>query len=201
MWNRETVVNILANKVYCGEEQIEAIVRKETFDRANTELKKFEHHQGQDPFPMARCDACNSKLVYEKAGTIDRLYHTSYYCRIHRQKMRIEDFTQEVLRQCTEFLAGVDIEPDDQERCRKVIELGKKVLAGEEVGKEYDGLWNDWYRNCFLGAFSRWGRQLIRYKYSHWQDFDIESGKWIIRSIRLREDCSMKVGFWGDGVL
>ena len=200
-WNRETVVNILANKVYCGEEQIEAIVSKETFDRANAELKKFEHHQGQDPFPMARCDVCNSKLVYEKAGTIDRLYHTSYYCRIHRQKIRIEDFTEEVLRQCKEFLAGVDIEPDDQERCRKVIELGKKVLAGKEIGTEYDGIWNDWYRNCFLGAFSRWGRQLIRYKYSYWQDFDIESGKWIIRSIRLREDCSMRVGFWGDGVL
>lgn len=31
------------------------------------------------------------------------------------------------LRQCNEFLAGVDIEPDVQERCKKVIEHGKKI--------------------------------------------------------------------------
>ena len=105
--------------------------------------------------------------------------------------------TQEVLRQCKDFLAGVDIESDDQERRRKTVELGEKVLAEERTGEEYNGLWKDWYKNCFLGAVSHWGHGLIRYKYSH--QFDLQDGKWIIRSIRLREDCSVKVGFWGDG--
>ena len=120
---------------------------------------------------MARCDVCNSKLVYEKAGSIPRLYHTSYLCRTHRQKIRIEDFTQEVLRQCNEFLAGVDIEPDDEERRQKTVELGELVLAKEQAVEEYNGLWKNWYKNCFLGAVSYWGRQLIRYKYS--EKFDI----------------------------
>ena len=196
-WNRETVYKILTNKVYCGEAHIEAIIDKALYDQANETLNEIKDRKEPDPFPMARCDVCNSKLVYEKAGSIPRLYHTSYLCRTHRQKIRIEDFTQEVLRQCNEFLASVDMEPDDEERRQKTVELGEIVLAKEQAGEDYNGLWKNWYKNCFLGAVSHWGRQLIRYKYS--EQFDIQDGKWIIRSIRLREDCTMKIGFWGDG--
>ena len=71
---------------------------------------------------------------------------------------------------------------------------GEELIADPETS---NGLWKNWYKNCSLGAVSHWGRQLIRYKYS--EQFDIQDGKWIISSIRLREDCSIKIGFWGDG--
>ena len=201
-WSRETVAKILSNKVYYGEDHIEAIISQTIFDQANAVLNEKRNNKEPEPFPMARCDVCNSKLVYQKAGSIPRLKITSYFCNKHKgfPRVPIEKLTQEVLGQCNEFLTrGEDELPDDHERVRKVIELGEKVLAEEEIGEGFDGLWNDWYKTCYRSAAGAWGQNLIRYKYSHWTEFNLETGKWIIKSIRMKEDGSVKVGFWGDG--
>ena len=209
-WSRDSVVNILTNDVYCGTTHIESLISKTVFEQTKEALAERKYRMEPEPFPMARCDVCNGKLIYQKAGSIPRLRATTYRCDKHTginpsgarleqtPRITIEELEKAVLVRCNEFLDKSESLPEDQEnRASKVIELGEKVLAGDDAGDEYEGLWASWYNGC--GQIIKYAaRRLLRRQVQHMDEYDPEIGMRIIRSLRLREDGSVAVKFWGE---
>ncbi|MBQ1566519.1 MAG: hypothetical protein IIZ80_01360, partial [Erysipelotrichaceae bacterium] len=209
-WNAPSVRNYLRRKEYYGNSKVEAIISERLFDEVQEVLEEKRVIRADDPFPMIRCDVCNGRLIYQKAGDIPRLKTSSYKCDKHTgtkpskgrletaPKITEEALTKIVLDRYNEYLdqATEEFESDDS-RAEKVMELGEKVLKGEEIGEEYSGLWTGLW-DILYNSIQNTERLLIKRFFHHMDEYDPEVGKRVIKSLRLTSDGKVKVKFWGE---
>ena len=210
-WSRQSVVNILRNARYCGDENTEQLIRRTVFDQVQEVLAENRRITLDEPFPMAVCDVCNSKLRFQRAEAIERLKTSSYLCDKHvgqnptksrlekSPKISVDDLTAKALAACNEFLDREESLKGDIERGQKVVALGKKTLDSCAREGENLGLWNSWLKERSEAA-KLFGRELLRYHVGHMAEYDPKVGERIIRSLRLKADGTVEIGLWGDEI-
>ncbi|MBQ1566515.1 MAG: recombinase family protein [Erysipelotrichaceae bacterium] len=192
-WSRDSVLIILNNKVYCGDEAYEQIISPEQYAYVQ-EILNSKKQKDPGPFPMIRCDECNSKLVYQKAGSIPRLKTSSYKCPKHG-KIKEADLTRIALERCNEFLNRDYEISTETDRPERILELGERVLKGEEVSDQ--GLWIELLNDIDESFRSLYGGMVWKHIH-HMDEYDPKVGKKLIRSMRLTADGDVKIKFWGD---
>ena len=171
-WNLPGIKRILQRSLYCGDEHIEALISRETYELANERLSTRtikKDDQKTDFFPMAVCDICGKKLTYKRARDLylcDR--HTGESPKEkpldHAPKITTQELMVEVSRQYNAYLAEMKFFQDKpiwetdlclEERAEDKIQLGEKLLELDpntedygvnvkKVSDPYAGLWLDW---------------------------------------------------------